>query len=101
MERRMLEISRWDASEHLRDQKDITAYIDAAFEDGDPEMIQAVLGDIAKAIGMSEIARRTGIGRASLYKALSKDGSPSFKMVAKVTQAVGLQLRAEPAPISG
>jgi probable addiction module antidote protein len=97
----MLEASRWDASGHLRDDEDVAAYLDAALEDGDPEVIQAVLGDIAKAIGMSEIARRAGVGRASLYKALSKDGSPSFKMVARVTQAVGLRLRAEPARIPG
>jgi probable addiction module antidote protein len=93
----MLEVKRWDASEHLRDAEDMAAYLDAAMEDGDPEVIQAALGDIAKAVGMSEVARRAGVGRASLYKALSQNGSPSFRTVAKVASAVGLRLRVEAA----
>lgn len=78
----------------------MAAYLDAAMEDGDPEVIQAVLGDIAKAIGMSEVARRAGVGRASLYKALSETGSPSFRTVARVTKAIGLQLHVEPSRTS-
>lgn len=57
---------------------DIAAYLEAALEDGDPALVAAALGDIARAKGMSEVARQTGLGRESLYKALSPDGNPEF-----------------------
>jgi len=85
----------WDAAEHLETQEDIAAYLEAAFEDGDPGLVVAALGDIARAKGMSQIARKTGLGRESLYKALSPDGNPEFATVLKVLRALGLRLHAE------
>ena len=72
----------------------MAAYLEAAFEDGDPALIAAALGDIARAKGMSQIARETGLGRESLYKALSPDGNPEFSTVLKVVRALGLRLHA-------
>lgn len=82
----------WDTADHLQTAEDIAAYLEAAFEDGDPEVIANALGTIARSQGMTEIARRTGLGRQSLYKALSADGHPEFATVLKVVQALGLKL---------
>ncbi len=82
----------WDTADHLQTTEDIAAYLEAAFEDADPEVIANALGTIARAQGMTEIARRTGLGRQSLYKALSADGHPEFATVLKVVQALGLKL---------
>jgi probable addiction module antidote protein len=84
----------WDAAEHLATEEDMAAYLEAALEDGDPALIAAALGDIARAKGMSEIARETGLGRESLYKALSPDGNPELSTVLKVVRALGLRLHA-------
>lgn len=85
----------YDAAEYLRDDADMAAYLDAALEEGDPALIAAVLGNIARAKGMTELARETGLGRESLYKALSADGNPEFATVLKVVRALGLRLHAE------
>jgi probable addiction module antidote protein len=85
---------RWDPAEHLESDEDMAAYLEAALEDGDPALIAAALGDIARAQGMSQIARKTGLGRESLYKALSPDGNPEFSTVLKVVRALGLRLHA-------
>ena len=82
----------WDAADTLESKADIAAYLDAVLEDGDPELLKAALGDIARAKGMTEIARAAGLGRANLYKALSPDGNPEFATVAKVLRALGLRL---------
>ncbi len=82
----------WDAADTLETREDIAAYLDAVLEDGDPELLKAALGDIARAKGMSEIARTSGLGRANLYKALSPDGNPEFATVARVLRALGLRL---------
>jgi probable addiction module antidote protein len=84
----------WDASEHLETTEDMITYLETALEDGDPTLISAVLGDIARAKGMAEIAEKTGLGRTSLYKALSPEGHPEFATVLKVINALGLQLKA-------
>ena len=67
----------WDVSKHLETKEDMAAYLEAALEDGDPALVAAVLGDIARAKGMADIARETGLGRESLYKALSPRGTLS------------------------
>ncbi len=82
----------WDPSEHLEGPEDIAAYLEAAFEDGDPAIISAALGDVARARGMTEIAQEAGLGRASLYKALSPDGRPELATVLKVMRALGVRL---------
>ncbi len=84
----------WDAAEHLKSDDDIAAYLNAAFEDGDPALIAAALGDIARAKGMTNVARSAGLGRESLYKALSPHGRPELATVMKVVQALGLKLTA-------
>lgn len=90
----------WDAAEHLETQEDMAAYLEAAFEEADPALIAAAIGDIARAKGMSQIARETGLGRESLYKALSPEGNPEFATILKVVRALGLQLHATKAPVS-
>lgn len=84
----------WDAADHLETKEDMAAYLEAALEDGDPALVVAALGDIARSKGMTNIARETGLGRESLYKALSLEGNPEFATVLKVIQALGLRLRA-------
>jgi probable addiction module antidote protein len=84
--------SRWDAADTLETKADIAAYLDAVLEDGDPDLLKAALGDIARAKGMTEIAQAAGLGRANLYKALSPDGNPEFATVARVLKALGLRL---------
>ena len=91
-----LETRLWDPAEHLKTDEDIAAYLDAALEDGDPALVVAVLGDIARARGMTQLARDAGVGRESLYKALSATGNPEFATVMKVLHALGLQLRVQP-----
>ncbi len=81
----------WDAAEHLETEEDMVAYLDAALEDGDPAVIVAVVGDIARAKGMTQIAREAGLGRESLYKALSPSGNPEFATILKVVRALGLK----------
>jgi probable addiction module antidote protein len=88
----------WDVVEHLETAEDMAAYLEAALEDGDPGLIVAALGDIARAKGMAQIARESGLGRESLYKALSHEGNPEFATVLKVVRALGLRLHAVPAP---
>ena len=87
----------WDPTDHLESDEDIVAYLEAAFDEGDPGLIAAALGDIAKARGMTKIATEAGLGRESLYKALSPGGNPEFATVLKVMQALGLRLRASAA----
>ena len=84
----------WDVAEHLETDEDMAAYLEAALEEGDPAVVAAALGDIARAKGMAQIARETGLGRESLYKALSPEGNPELATVLKVVRALGLRLRA-------
>lgn len=86
----------WDAAEHLETREDIATYLEAALEDGDPSLVVAALGDIARSKGMTHIARETGLGRESLYKALSTEGNPEFVTVLKVLQALGLRIQVLP-----
>lgn len=90
--RRKIATKRWDPADHLHTDKEIAAYLDAALEDGDSALIAAALGDIARAQGMAKIAKRSGLGRESLYKALSADGNPEFATVLKVIRSLGLRL---------
>ncbi len=87
----------WDAAEHLQSEADMVAYLEVAFEDGDPSLIAAALGDIARARGMTQVARDAGLGRESLYKALSAEGHPEFATIMKVLGALGLRLHASAA----
>ena len=82
----------WKTEDHLETPEDIAAYLDAVFEDGDPGLIGHALGAVARAKGMTGIARQTGLGRQSLYKALSQDGRPEFATVLAVIKALGMKL---------
>ena len=86
----------YDVAEFLETPEDMAAYLEACIQesDGDAAFIAKALGDIARAKGMTQIARETGLSRESLYKALSGDRSPSFETVLKVISALGLQLSA-------
>jgi len=84
----------WDVAEHLETEEDMALYLEAALEEGDPALVAAALGDIARAKGMAQIARKSGLGRESLYKALSPEGNPEFATVLRVVRALGLRLHA-------
>ncbi len=85
----------WDAADHLSTEADRAAYLEAALAEDDPALVAAALGDIARAKGMTEVAHETGLGRESLYKALSPGGNPEFATVLKVVRALGLSLHAK------
>jgi len=91
----------WDPAEHLITDEDMAAYLEAALQEGDAALIAAALGDIARAKGMSQIARDAGLGRESLYKALSAEGNPEFATIMKVVAALGLRLHASPIRAGG
>lgn len=87
--------TRWDAAEHLATREDASLYLKACAEEdpGDGSLIRAALHDIARARNMSGLARDAGLSREGLYKALAKDGNPTFATVMRITRALGLQLR--------
>ena len=87
----VLKVKKWDAAEHLKTDEDIMLYLDIILAENDVPLLMAALGDIARAKGMTNIARETGLGRESLYKALSADGNPSFATVQKVMTGLGLK----------
>ncbi len=91
--------SRYDVAEHLRTAEEMAAYLEACLEqaDGDAAFVAKALGDIARAKGMSQVARDAGVSRESLYKALSGERAPNFDTILKVVGALGLRLHAEPA----
>ncbi len=86
--------SRWDPADDLKSEEDIALYFEACVSDdpGDGSLVRAALGDIARARGMSQLARDTGLAREGLYKALSPEGNPEFATVMKVIKALGLKL---------
>ncbi len=89
----------YDPAAYLKTEEDCALYLQAAIDEseGDPSLIVAALGDIARARGMMQLARETGLSREGLYKALSPEGNPSFATIAKVIAALGLRLHASPA----
>ena len=95
-----IKATKWDVSEYLETEEDIAAYLNAVMEEGDLALLQAAIGDIAKARGMTSIAREAGVGRESLYKSLSANGNPSFQTIAKVADALGLQVSFQPATVN-
>ena len=88
--------SPYDVAEHLRTPEEMAAYLDAWLEEAPDDVggMARALGDIARAKGMTQVAKETGLSRESLYRALSADGNPSFATVLKVTKALGLRLHA-------
>jgi probable addiction module antidote protein len=92
-----LKTTKWDVAEFLDSEERIALFLDAVFEEGDPSLIAAALGDVARARGMTQMAKDTGISREALYRALSKEGHPEFNTILKVMKAFGLRL--SPVPI--
>ena len=93
---RVSDLPEFDASQYLDSQEAVAQYLTAVLQDNDPALLAAALGDIARARGMSEIARASGLTREALYKALRADAKPRFDTVARVCQALGVQLVAQP-----
>jgi probable addiction module antidote protein len=89
----------YDVSEQLRTPEEMAAYLDAWLVEApdDAAGIARALGDIARAKGMTQVARDAGLSRESLYKALGENGNPSFATILKVARALGVQLHAQPA----
>lgn len=87
----------WDPVDHFDDSATVAAYLEAAFEDGDPALVAAAIGDVARARGMTRVAREAGVSRESLYRALSADGDPRLTTLLGVVKALGLQLKLVPA----
>jgi probable addiction module antidote protein len=93
MTARKTETHPWDITRYLDSDEAIAGYLDAVLQENDPALLAAALGDVARAKGMTQIARETGLGRESLYKALSPDGNPELGTVLKVMRSLGLKLR--------
>ena len=84
--------SKYNPVDYLKTERDIKGYLLAAFEDGNPEIITAAIGDVARACGISKLARNQGVDRAGLYRALSKKGNPLFRTIVKTLDACGFEL---------
>jgi probable addiction module antidote protein len=97
MARKTIKTTKWDAADYLDTPEAIVAYLEAALEEGDPSLITAALGDIARAKGMSRVAKDAGVTREALYKALSPEGDPRLSTLLGVTKALGIKLTADPA----
>ena len=87
----------FDAANYLNDEEDVAAYLAAVMEEGDPALLAGALGDIARARGMTQLAKDTGLSRESLYRSLSGERAPSSDTLFKVLKAMGLQLSVHPA----
>lgn len=85
---------QFDAARYLTDQEAIAEYMAAILEENDPDLLLAALGDVARAKGMMNVAKETGLGRESLYKALTPGAKPRFDTILKVAKALGIQLTA-------
>lgn len=91
-----LRTTKFDVADYLKSRSDIAEYLSEALALGDPAYFQRALGAVARAKGMAAIAKKTGLGRQSLYKALSDSGNPEFSTVVKVLAAVGIKISAVP-----
>lgn len=96
MKSQKVKFSRYDTADYLQTEEDIAAYLEAVMEDGDPSLIAAALGDIARARNISQLARDVGMSREGLYKALSGEGNPTFTTITKVANALGLRFTIQP-----
>lgn len=88
-----IKTTQWDPAEYLNSPKAIAAYLEGAFDDGDPALIAAALGDVARARGMSQLAKEAGVTREALYKALSPSGDPRLSTFLGVMKALGIKIR--------
>lgn len=91
-----LKTTLFDLAEYLDSPEMIASYLEAVLEDGDPALIAAALGDVAKAKGMTQIAKDAGVTRDSLYKSLKEGGNPTLSTVVNVLRSLGLTLSVQP-----
>ncbi|MBL8575924.1 MAG: putative addiction module antidote protein [Mesorhizobium sp.] len=91
-----LKTTKWDTAEILDSPEMVAAYVEAVMEEGDPELIALALGNIARSKGMTEVAKKTGITREGLYKALSAEGDPKLSTFLGVLKSMGLRLSVKP-----
>ncbi len=87
-----LKTSKWDIRDYLDNPKAMSGYLEAAFEDGDASLIRAALNDVARAKGISNLERETGLTRNAIYKAFGENGNPTLDTLLKVTKALGVRL---------
>ncbi|MDD2976133.1 addiction module antidote protein [Aquabacterium sp.] len=87
-----IKLKAFDVADYLSSEEDMQAYLQVALEDGDPKLLAAALGDIAKARGMAQLAADTGLSRESLYKSLSGERAPSSETLFKVMKGLGFKL---------
>ncbi len=92
----MTKIARFDAAEFLDSEEAIAEYLSAALEDPNPDVFLAAVADVAKARGMSQLAKDSGLGRESLYKALAPGAQPRYGTIVKLLGAMGVSLQAKP-----
>jgi probable addiction module antidote protein len=95
---KIADLPEFDAAEYLDDEQAIAAYLTAMLEENDPALLAAALGDIARARGMTKIAKASGLTREALYRALRADAQPRFDTVSRVCAALGVKLVAQPIP---
>ncbi|SCW34522.1 probable addiction module antidote protein [Sphingobium faniae] len=88
----MVTTTPWDPTEFLDNEDAVAAYLDAAFETGDPALIVAAIGDVAKARGMTDMAAKAGLSRAGLYRALGEGGNPTLSGLLGIMKALGVRL---------
>jgi probable addiction module antidote protein len=87
-------LTDWDPAEHMETEEHMAAYLTAALEENDPALVAVALGDIVRAYGMTQMAKTTGLSRASLYKTLSAEGNPELGTILKIVHALGISLNA-------
>jgi probable addiction module antidote protein len=90
---KMLKTTKWDPAKYINSKEDVLAYLEAALEENDTELLLSVIGDIARSKGMAQIARELNVARESLYRSLSPEGNPSFSTVMKVLDILGFQIQ--------
>ena len=96
----MVTTTRWDITEHLDSEESIAAYLSVVLQEGDASEIRDAIGHVARARGMTELAKKTGVTRVGLYKALSENGNPSFALIHSLVKALGIQLLATAQPVT-
>jgi len=99
MSKKKIDVSKlpvFDIADYLQTDEDIAGYLAVVIEDGDPALLAATLGDIARIRGMTQIAKEAGMGREALYKALRPGASPRFETIARVCKALGVELTVRP-----
>ncbi|MDR1997129.1 MAG: putative addiction module antidote protein [Candidatus Margulisbacteria bacterium] len=97
----MVKLYKWDTAQTFKNEAEIEDYLEYVFADGDPKLIARALGNAARARGMLNTARKTGLNRAGLYRALSKDGDPRLSTLTKVVSSLGFRLAVLPLKKAG